>query len=168
MNLFYRAVSEVLNTSMLLNQPNVTKQGSTFIHYTCHAMRNMNIEGWNNAFKPISNKYGIDLFGRMHFTVENIRCIVFLIYNNTYTFYDQVGFHVIWCQNYNHKQILLEEKPTSYLQPKIYKLDRLLRILKRKVLFQTISPNLVDLISLTYLYTNNHQQEPLSVSLHVY
>ena len=113
----------------------------------------MNIEGWNNAFKPISNKYGIDLFGRMHFTVENIRCIVFLIYNNTYTFYDQVGFHVIWCQNYNHKQILLEEKPTCYLQPKRYKLHRLICILKWKVFFQTISPNLVDLISRTYLQT---------------
>ena len=39
---------------------------------------------------------------------------------------------------------------------------------KTKGASSAISPNLVDLISLTYLYTNNHQQEPLSVSHHVY
>ena len=98
--------------------------------------------------KPISNKYGIDLFGMMHFTVENIRCIVFLIYNNTYTFYDQVGFHVIWCQNDNHKQILLEEKPTCYLKTKRY---RLLCILKMKGAFSDDKPKFSRLDKLYFI-----------------
>ena len=81
---FYRNASEYVNTSMLFNQPNGAIPDR-------HEHRKAEIM----LSKPISNKYGIDLFGMMHFTIENIRCIVFLIYNNTYTFYDQVGFHVI-------------------------------------------------------------------------